>query len=173
MRNLVLIAAILLGTTLGFAQNKEILEETVTTTTKVKTNTGEKELKETVTVKKEQDVNLSETDKNSLNQDRASAPTKVTKKEMVVDGDREVIIDRKTSFVCEDNRCDFIPFNEGFTINSEDHMLNATTYQKADNKYIVKTKHGDGIGYFDQEENFIVEITKEDGSTVKRVYKQQ
>ncbi|QLE02511.1 hypothetical protein HX109_13440 [Galbibacter sp. BG1] len=173
MKNLILITAIALGTTIGFAQNKEVLEETVTTTTKVKTSKGEQELKEKVTVTKEQEVNLSEQDKNALNQDRASSPTKVTKQETIMEGDTEVVIDRKTTFMCEDNRCEFIPFDKGFTINSENQNLNATSYQSENNKYMVETKDGKGVGYFDANENFIVVITNDDGSATKRVYKQE
>ncbi|MEJ4087990.1 hypothetical protein [Galbibacter orientalis] len=174
MKNLIVLSAIILTSTFAFSQNKNVLEETVTKTTNIKTNKGEQELKEQVQVTQEQDVQLDASDRNKINQDLTTSPVKVTKQETVIEGDSKIILDKKTNFVCEDAKCDFLPTENGFTINSSNKDLNATTYQSTNNKYIVETSNGKGIGYFDGDENFIVEIHDKDNNTViKRVYKQQ
>ncbi|MEL4308497.1 hypothetical protein [Joostella sp. CR20] len=174
MKNLILLTTIILTTSIGFAQNKNVLEETVTKTTKVKTNLGEEEVKEQVQVTQEQDVRLDVADRNELNQDRAQTPVKVTKQETMVESSGNIVIDKKTQFVCNDTHCDFLPSDNGFVINSENQNLNATIYQSTNNKYIVETKNGKGVGYFDANQNFVVEIANPDNNTVvKRIYKQQ
>ena len=167
-----MLSAFILTTTFAFAQNKEVLEETITKTTKVKTNKGEQELKEQVQVRQEQNIELSEEDQNKIDQSRAASPMKVTKKETVVSGD--VTLDSVSTYMCNGTTCEFSPETNGFTINSDDENLTAVISNTADDQYKVTTNNGNGVGYFDKNGDFVIEyFNKDENKIIKRVYTKQ
>lgn len=172
MKKLVLSSVLLLSVTFVFAQNKDVLEETVTKTKTVVDNKGEEKVSNSMIVRKEQNVELSNEDQNKVNQSRIESPTKVTTHQTVVEGDSKVMLDKKATFVCNGSECDFNPQADGFTIESnEDASLNATTYVSSNKNFIVETDNGNGIGYFDKDGNFVVEYyDKNTNELIKRVY---
>ena len=172
MKKLVLSSVLVLSMTFAFAQNKDVLEETVTKTKTVVDNKGAEKVSNSMIVRKEQNVELSQGDQNKINQSRIDSPTKVTTQQTVVQGDTEVMLDKKATFVCNGSECDFIPQSNGFTIDSKDDAgLNATTYVSSNKNFIVETSNGNGIGYFDKDGNFVVEYyDKNSNDLIKRVY---
>src|SRR5699024_4834017 len=121
-------------------------------------NKGAEKVSNSMIVRQEQKVELSQEDQNKINQSRIEAPTKVTTHRTVVKGDNEVMLDKKATFVCNGSECDFTPQSSGFNIVSDDDSgLNATTYVSSDKNFIVETENGNGIGHFDKDGNFVVE----------------
>src|SRR5690606_14654829 len=158
MKKLVLSSVLVLSMTFAFAQNKDVLEETVTKTKTIVDNKGAEKVSESMLVRKEQAVELSQEDHGKVNQSRIESPTKVTTHQTVVEGDSKVMLDKKATFTCNGSECDFTPQSDGFTIaSSDDAALNATTYVSSNKNFIVETEKGNGIGYFDDDGNFVVE----------------
>ncbi|MDG3582107.1 hypothetical protein [Galbibacter pacificus] len=174
MKSLILSTVLILATSFAFAQNKDVLEETVTKTTTVKDNKGEEQSQQSVVVRKEQNINLSEADRNKINQERVASPVKITKHETIIDGNVQTVLDNNASFTCEGVECDFSPSNQGFIIGGNDNTLKATSYKSSSNDFIVETEKGNGIGYFDSNANFVIEYyDKDQNKIVKRVYTAQ
>jgi len=172
MKKLVLSSVLVLSMTFGFAQNKDVLEETVTKTKTIVDNQGAEKVSKSTVVRQEQAVELSQEDQNKVNQSRIDAPTKVTTHQTVIQGDSKVMLDKKATFVCNGSDCDFTPQADGFTIASlDDAGLNATTYVSSNKNFIVETEKGNGIGYFDGNGDFVVEYyDKTTNELIKRVY---
>jgi len=172
MKKLVLSSVLVLSMTFMFAQNKDVLEETITKTKTTVDNKGAEKVSKSMLVRKEQNVELSQEDQNKINQTRIDSPTKVTTHQTVVEGDSKVMLDKKATFVCNGSECDFTPQSDGFTIASKDDAgLNATTYVSSNKNFIVETENGNGIGYFDANGDFVVEYyDKNTNELIKRVY---
>lgn len=172
MKKLVLSSVLVLSMTFVFAQNKDVLEETVTKTKTIVDNQGAEKVSKSMIVRKEQKVELSQEDQNKINQSRIDSPTKVTRHQTVVQGDDKVMLDKKATFTCNGSECDFNPQSDGFTISSKDDAgLNATTYVSSNKNFIVETENGNGIGYFDKKGNFVIEYyDKSSNELIKRVY---
>ncbi|WP_417360009.1 hypothetical protein [Galbibacter sp.] len=172
MKKLVLSSVLVLSMTFGFAQNKDVLEETVTKTKTVVDNQGAEKVSKSMVVRQEQAVELSQEDQNKINQSRVDSSMKVTTHQIVVEGDSKVMLDKKATFICNGSECDFTPQDDGFTIASlDDAELNATTYVSSNKNFIVETEKGNGVGYFDKDGNFVLEYyDKSTNELIKRIY---
>lgn len=138
---------------------KDVKEETKTVTTKV--DNGNEVVKEKVeySTKEVQDVRLSESDKNKVNQDRVDAPVQVTETVKITSNSPFTESKQQINYTLDGKKSVFTMINDGFVIsdpsNSEKTMK---AKQSKDNHQFVIEKDGEtGIGYFDDNGNFIVQ----------------
>lgn len=179
MKNTIYMLAILICGT-AFAQEKptQIKEEVKTKTIK---NTNGKEEKIKIITRETSDVKLNKADKNKVNQSRISAIKKVDKMVMV-DNDEDAAYDfltKETFYISGDNNYKFSPNKKGFNItyndNNSDYVKVGNAFiTSANGNYIVRGKVENGLGYFDNEGNFIVEYYDENSKGIKqKTYKKE
>ncbi|HMC02022.1 MAG TPA: hypothetical protein VKN14_13375 [Flavobacteriaceae bacterium] len=157
---------------IAFAQEKpkNVSEETEKKTVTI--NDGEKvvEKKVKVTTKEEQKIKLDAKDKHQVNQEIVETPTKVTKT-IEVDSDNDVFYDTKTEvsyYTFNDQKYTFQKSSKGFNVSLNDdidgdlfgHAIRASR----NNNYLYKSDDYTGIGYFDDQGNFVVEYYDKDSN---------
>ncbi|MCX2680177.1 hypothetical protein OOZ15_09530 [Galbibacter sp. EGI 63066] len=151
MKKLILSGMMILCITIGFAQNKDVLEETVTKTTKLRSENGEKKLKEQVLIRKERN--------------------KVAQKETFKDDSIMVADKSNISSTTNENLIDLSTEDFHFTIGSDTDEMKAVCYKTSTGYFIVEGDRGNGIGYYDDNKKFVVEYyDKEIKAIVKRIY---
>lgn len=178
MKKLIYIVAFLVPAVF-FAQEKpkNVSEETTTKTVSI--NDGKeivtKEVE--VTTREEQQLQLDENDKNKVNQDLVESPSKITTT-IKIDNDKDPFYDSKTEMVKFENQDESYVFNrknDGFIVsemNDESNLLLGQVYRTgASNNYLYQSNDFNGVGYFDDDRNFIVEYYDvEKKSIVKKVF---
>ncbi|MFL0352564.1 hypothetical protein [Xanthomarina sp. GH4-25] len=164
MKNLIYIVMFLVPTVF-FAQEKpkNVSEETTTKTITVDDGREVVEKKVKVTTKEEQEIKLAEDDKNKVNQEIVASPSKVTQT-VEVDNDMDPMYDSKTqsvyysyndeNFVFKRNKDGFVVSEIGTDVQTDyGHVLNTSR----NNNYVFTSSDYNGVGYFDANNNFIVE----------------
>ena len=179
MKKLIYLGALLICT-VAMAQEKakEVKEETEVKTIRVKDNDKTTEKKVKVVTRETTNVELDENDKNKVNQDRITSPTKVEKLVMVDDGkdNRYDFLTKETYYVLGDQKCLFTPNDRGFDIafGSDDESVKITKALTSSNQgyYIIGGGTHSGIGYYDSNGNFVVEYYNKDTNNVEmKTYK--
>ncbi|WP_417889800.1 hypothetical protein [Xanthomarina gelatinilytica] len=179
MKHLIYIAAFLVPTVF-FAQEKptNVSEETTTKTVTVDDGREVVEKKVKVTKREEQQIKLAESDKHKVNQDVVDSPSKVTQT-IEVDNDMDPFYDSKTKsvyYTYNDDNYIFKRNDNGFIVSEVGadagmkygHGMSTSRA----NNYVFSSKDYNGIGYFDANNNFIVEYYDADSNTiVKKVFK--
>ena len=175
MKSIYLIVVLLFLTTVNAQTDpkKDVMEETKTITKQQHTANGIKESTVEINTRTEQDVKLAEGDKNKLNQERVSVPVQVT--ETIKLTDNTPFTSNKTSmtYQVDDRICEFRMNENGFTILDPENSIPTKVEQSdADVTQFVMNDNGQtGIGYFDEEENFIVQqFDKQSNKIVSKVY---
>ncbi|MFD2697082.1 hypothetical protein ACFSQ0_03685 [Mesonia sediminis] len=139
----ILITALCFSFSLGVMAQKDRLEKTVTTKTKVKTNKGEEVAIKKQKVSENQDLKLSET--GATNQ-------------MLMRGDK--VIQSSTLFIENNVNFSIEPDDKGYVIKkqTDGKMVNYGVIRKLPNKdlYLLHTPKHDAVGYFDLSGNFVV-----------------
>lgn|SRR5690554_652704 len=164
MKN-VLYIVVLMFTTVIFAQNKpkNVSEETTTKTIKVDDGSQVLEQKVKITTREEQQIELDAKDKNKVNQDIVSSPSKVTQT-IEVATEKDPMYDSKTETIYynyNDESYIFKKNNKGFLVSelasdSEMNFGNVLRTSRANNYYFVSDDYT-GIGHFDSNNNFVIE----------------
>ncbi len=175
MKNTIyMLALFVVGT--AFAQEKPSeVEEKVETKT-IKVNDGEKitEKKVKVVTRETNSVELDKKDENEVNQNRVNSISKVEKMVMIdddEDGDFDFLT-KETSYKIGDKSYLFKPNDRGFNIafnNNESKFVtieNAFNTNKKGNYYINSAAYN-GIGYFDNSGNFVIEYYDKDSDSLK------
>lgn len=178
MKNLIYIVMFLVPTIL-FAQEKpkNVSEETTTKTIVIDNGKEVVEKKVEVTTREEEQLELDENDKNKVNQDLVSSPSKVTTT-VKIDNDMDPFYDTKTESVKYMHLDDAYVFKrktDGFIVSEFDNNSNMSLGQvyrtSAKNNYLYKSSDYNGVGYFDNNGNFIVEYyDAEKKGMVKKVF---
>ncbi|MCX7549548.1 hypothetical protein [Xanthomarina sp. F2636L] len=156
---------------------KNVSEETTTRTITVDDGKEVVEKKVKVTTREEQKIELAESDKNKVNQAIVDSPAKVTQT-VQIDDDMDPFYDSETQSIhysFNDEKYLFKRNNEGFLVSeigsttkdNYGHVMNTSR----SNNYVFKSTDYNGIGYFDSNNNFIVEYYDADSNTiVKKVF---
>ncbi|CDF79199.1 conserved hypothetical protein [Formosa agariphila KMM 3901] len=154
-------------------QPKEVIEETKTVTTKVNTGTEIKESTVEYNTRKEQDVKLAEGDKNKINQSRVDAPAQVTETVRVTDNSPFTANNKSMKYELDGKVCQFSMHENGFLI-SDSASTKPTKVEQSDadeTQFVLNDNGKTGIGYFDEEGNFIVQqFDKKTNEIVSKVY---
>jgi hypothetical protein len=150
---------ILLVSSAIYSQNKNVKDETKTTTTTVKTIEGDKTFVKTENVKEVQIVELKGEKPNTLNIETKDSPVTVTTTTKITNPDgttRTVDIDRSSYYESNGNKYKMSLDASGYTMtlgNSKPALLRKTST----NSYIYRLKNKIAIGYFDTDGNLILE----------------
>ena len=123
---------------------------------------------------KEQEIKLDPADKGKIDGDRVFPPTKVTKT-YYIDNDNDPFYDKVLKvryYERNGKKYAFKSSDNGFSINSIDNAKNESqegvaTKSLSSPYYIIKTTGLNGIGYFDENNNFIIEHFDENTDQLK------
>lgn len=167
MKNTVYIFFLLMFTNLvaqTSTNSTDILEETVIKKAIIKKDGKQIENKTKITTREVQDITLEAEDKYSVNQDRIETPIKVTKI-VEIDNDNDPFYDSEAQFIYYKlNNEDYIfkQNKKGYTVfvnrNGNDEVIAEAVKSVKNDYYIYLTDLGnEGVGYFDEKGNFIIE----------------
>lgn len=142
-------------------QPKNVSEETTVKTTKI--NQGDRilENKVKVTTREEQAIEFNENDENKRDKDIVQSPVKITK-----------IVEVNNDGTNSKTEVGYFEFDgkRYFSNKTNNDLLQSsaqiTKFQK-ENYYLFQNANYSGIGYFDDQGNFIVEYSDKDGGQVK------
>ncbi|ALJ04198.1 hypothetical protein APS56_03120 [Pseudalgibacter alginicilyticus] len=158
----------------GQVKPKEIKEEIEVKTIKV--NNGEKitENKVRVITREEADIELDENDAQKVNQNRIKANVKVNKT-ISVDNDSDNNYDTQSTalyYKIGNNQYQFVPNENGFDIGinnnpSDFKKLESAWHSSSKGHYIINGEFYNGLGYFDDENNLIVDYYNENTNKVE------
>lgn len=172
MKNLLYAGLFLISGAL-FAQEKpkNMSEETEVKTVKI--NNGEKvvENKVKVTTRTEKKVELDKADAGQVNQDMV-VRDKTVKKTIAIDNDNDPFYDSEielVTYVNDGKEYSFVRNKNGFTVAMKDSKMkygNAMKSTLDGRYYIFNNKDYSGIGYFDQDESFVVEYYDNNSNTL-------
>ncbi|QDO94990.1 hypothetical protein FNB79_13760 [Formosa sediminum] len=175
MKSIYIALVILLGYSSTQAQTvtKDVLDETKTITTK--TNNG-KEIKEnTIEINRrvEQDVKLDEADKNKLNQNRANTEAQVQETIKITNNSPFTANKKSMVYKLDDKTMEFKMNDDGFSIlNHANSDMTTVKQSEGDTSQFVMKDNGEtGIGYFDEQGNFVVQkFDKKSNQIVSKTY---
>lgn len=169
MKRVIYIGVLLITNTL-FAQEqpKEIKEEVEVKTVKVKDNEKTTENKVKVVTRETSQVELDENDINKVNQNRLPTTSKVEKM-VYVDN---AVLTNETSYKMDEGNYVFSPSAAGFemsqsTSNNQSQNIGRSWASSIKGYYIVDGASHSGIGYFDQNGNFVTEYYNKDTKQVE------
>lgn len=141
------------------AQNKDLKETTVTTTTTVTNPEGEKKFVKEENIVEEQKIELNPAERHTLNIERKDSPVLVTTTTKITNPDgstRTVNIDRSSFYERNGNRYKISLDASGYrmTLGNEKPAL---LRQTSTNSYIYRLKNKVSVGYFDVDGNLVLE----------------
>lgn len=176
MKTIVLILSLLLcGASYGQQKKNDRKEETETKTVKVKSEKGTIENKVKVTTTEESDIELVENPDHYENMTRVDTPTKVTKT-LSIDFDDDPFYDTTEQtqyFTYNGVTYGFQPNERGFAMSKKDGEGNMAKARLSSISrfYLVEMGDHQGVGYFKDNGNFVVEyFDKNTNSMTVREY---
>ena len=148
------------------AQNQNKKVETITTTTTVKDNKGERKVVKNEEVKEIQDIQLKEVPEGTLNTDIQPTPTQVTAITKVnVNGEERIVdVDRSAYYSYNGEKYQVLSDKSGYTVSTPNNV--SLLRRTANNTYIYKNKEKFSIGHFDANGNLVLETYDEKTDTV-------
>jgi hypothetical protein len=172
MKTIKIVVALFLITFVMEAQNKQVKETTLTTTTTVKTPEGDKKFVKEENVKEVQIVELEQEKPNTLNIEIKDSPVQITTTTKITNPDgstRTVDIDRSAYYESKGKAYKLTLDAAGYTMTygkSRQALLRKTST----NSYIYQVNNKVAIGYFDVEGNLIIESydTESDKITIEK-----
>jgi len=181
MKNYIYIVVLLIGgATIAQEKPKDIKIETIEKT--IKYNDGDEvtESRLKVISRETAEVKLSEEDKNKLNQERVPSVKKVENM-ILVDDDSDSdydFITKETQFSNANKNYTFTPSIEGIDITFDNNNNEFVPYGKAwtsqkPGTYVVKGETYNGMGYFNQKGDFVVEYYNVDTQSLKTMVYEQ
>lgn len=169
MKNIAAIIFISLSVTLSAQVNKNVTEETKTTTVTVNNGSTPKTVTKTEKTSAQQNIELKDAESKKLNKDVKATPTMVTSTTTVSGTNVPTQVSSSSYYTMDNTRYQFVTDPAGYRISAPDNTNYAIIRKGANNNYIYKTKDKTSIGYFDANGNFVVESydEKTDGITIQ------
>ncbi|WP_405293002.1 hypothetical protein [Algibacter sp. Ld11] len=177
MKNYIYMFVLLIcGTAMAQEKPKEIKQETFEKTVKYNNGEGIIESKLRVISRETSNVELASDDKEKVNQDRV-ATTKKVETMVMVDDDLDPdfdLLSKETHFVSDNKSFKFSPIDGGFNIvfdnNDKEFVVVGKAWStKNPGSYIVEGKTYNGIGYLNENGEFIVEYYNKDAKKIEKV----
>lgn len=156
----------IIGTLLFFlspvvlSQNKNVKDETKTTTTTVKDSKGKKTYVKKENTREVQNIELKDQNPKNINMDVKETPVLVEKTTTITNPDgttRTVDIDRSAYYLLNGKKYNISLDSNGYRILSEDLKEEAFLRKTTTNSFIYRNKDRIAIGYFDLEGNLVLE----------------
>ena len=142
------------------SQNKNVKDETKTTTTTIVDSKGEKTYVKKENTREVQNIELKEQDPKNINMDLKDSPVMVKTTTTITNPDgstRTVDIDRSSYYLLNGKKYNVALDSRGYRILSEDKKEEAFLRKTSTNSFIYRNKNKIAIGYFDIEGNLILE----------------
>lgn len=164
MKTILYICAFMLVANLNAQEKSKNMSETTEVKT-VKVNNGKEvvEKKVKVTTKKEKEVALDKADAGKVNQDMVVGKNQKVTKIIEIDNDNDPFYDSEmeiVTYVKDGEEFSFVKNTEGFSVSAKGTKKpygNAVRSSLDDRYYIFNNKDYSGVGYFDNNGNFVVE----------------
>lgn len=156
----------IIGTLLFFlspvvlSQNKNVKDETKTTTTTVKDSKGKKTYVKKENTREVQNIELKDQNPKNINMDIKETPVLVEKTTTITNPDgttRTVDIDRSAYYLLNGKKYNISLDSNGYRILSKDLKEEAFLKKTTTNSFIYRNKDRIAIGYFDLEGNLVLE----------------
>lgn len=163
MKTIILGMAAFLFSLNSQAQNQNVKSEVKTTTTTVKDSEGEKKLVKKQETQEIQNIELKDAESKVLNKDMKETPVEViSKTEVSVDGvTRMVDIDRSAYYLLDGQKYQISLDKAGYTMTNPNSKKLALLRKTSNNNYIYRNNNKISLGYFDQDDNLILETYDE------------
>lgn len=142
------------------SQNKNVKDETKTTTTTVVDSKGEKTYVKKENTREVQNIELKEQNPKNINMDLKDSAVMVKSTTTITNPDgstRTVDIDRSSYYLLNGKKYNVALDSRGYRILSEDNKEEAFLRKTSTNSFIYRNKNKIAIGYFDIEGNLILE----------------
>ena len=142
------------------SQNKNVKDETKTTTTTVVDSKGEKTYVKKENTREVQNIELKEQNPKNINMDLKDSAVMVKSTTTITNPDgstRTVDIDRSSYYLLNGKKYNVALDSRGYRILSEDNKEEAFLRKTSTNSFIYHNKNKIAIGYFDVEGNLILE----------------
>jgi hypothetical protein len=166
MKNLIVTVSLILFTSYGFAQNKNVKTEEKTTVRTIKDSDGEKKIVKKEEIKEIQNIEFEKESEKTLNKEMMQTPVEVTSTTKVsVDGvTRSIDVDRSAYYNLNDRKYEVAIDKAGYNLNDTNGENLGILRKTSNNNYIYIEKKKVSFGYFDNEGNLILETydTKND-----------
>ena len=151
------------------SQNKNVKDETKTTTTTVVDSKGEKTYVKKENTREVQNIELKEQDPKNINMDMKDSPVIVKTTTTITNPDgstRTVDIDRSSYYLLNGRKYNVSLDSKGYRILSEDKKNEAFLRKTTTNSFIYRSKQKTAIGYFDTVGNLILETYDPKSDTI-------
>ena len=142
------------------SQNKNVKDETKTTTTTVVDSKGEKTYVKKENTREVQNIELKEQNPKNINMDLKDSAVMVKSTTTITNPDgstRTVDIDRSSYYLLNGKKYNVALDSRGYRILSEDNKEEAFLRKTTTNSFIYQNKKKTAIGYFDVDGNLILE----------------
>ena len=142
------------------SQNKNVKDETKTTTTTVVDSKGEKTYVKKENTREVQNIELKEQNPKNINMDLKDSAVMVKSTTTITNPDgstRTVDIDRSSYYLLNGKKYNVALDSRGYRILSEDNKEEAFLRKTSTNSFIYHNKNKIAIGYFDVDGNLILE----------------
>ncbi len=142
------------------SQNKNVKDETKTTTTTVVDSKGEKTYVKKENTREVQNIELKEQNPKNINMDLKDSAVMVKSTTTITNPDgstRTVDIDRSSYYLLNGKKYNVALDSRGYRILSEDNKEEAFLRKTSTNSFIYHNKNKTAIGYFDVDGNLILE----------------
>ena len=142
------------------SQNKNVKDETKTTTTTIVDSKGEKTYIKEQNTREVQNIELKEQNPKNINMDLKDSAVMVKSTTTITNPDgstRTVDIDRSSYYLLNRKKYNVALDSRGYRILSEDNKEEAFLRKTSTNSFIYRNKNKIAIGYFDVEGNLILE----------------
>ncbi|WP_339888637.1 hypothetical protein [uncultured Flavobacterium sp.] len=159
MKNVIVTLSLILCTSYGFAQNKNVQTEEKTTVRTIKDSDGEKKIVKKEETKEVQNIEFEKDAKNTLNKETKQTPVEVTSTtEVSVDGvTRSIDVDRSAYYELNGRKFEVAVDKAGYNLNNTNGENLGVLRKTSNNNYIYIEKKKVSVGYFDNEGNLILE----------------
>ena len=159
MKNLIVTLSLILCTSYGFAQNKNVQTEEKTTVRTIRDSDGEKKIVKKEEKQEVQNIEFEDNGKNTLNKDMKNTPVEVTSKtEVSVDGvTRSVDVDRSAYYNLDGTKYEVAVDKTGYSLKNTKGRNLGVLRKTSNNNYIYVENNKVSVGYFDNDGNLILE----------------
>ena len=142
------------------SQNKNVKDETKTTTTTVVDSKGEKTYVKKENTREVQNIELQNQEPKNINMDLKDSPVMVKTTTTITNPDgstRTVDVDRSSYYTYKGKKYNVALDSKGYRMLSEDKKEEAFLRKTTTNSFIYQNKKKTAIGYFDVDGNLILE----------------
>jgi glucan-binding YG repeat protein len=160
MKTIIMGLLFLFTTSAIIAQNKNVKDETKTTTTTIKNSKGERKIVKTEEIKEVQEIKFENPNSSETNKDMKPTPVIVTTtNELTVDGETKYIdVDHSSYYDLDGTKYEIKSDKKGYLLlNRNKKTASGILRKTSNNNYIFRSKNKVSVGYFDKSGNLVLE----------------